>query len=160
MKLSRICVGLGICALVLIPLTAAAHCQIPCGIYDDSLRFVMLNEHITTIEKSMKEITELSAAADKNYNQIVRWVTNKDDHADKFMEVVSDYFLTQRIKPVDPSDGAAHADYLKKIEMLHQMLVYAMKCKQTTDLSNPEKLKQLAADFKTAYFAETGTEHK
>ena len=153
MQLSQICVGLGILAIVLIPVTAGAHCQIPCGIYDDSLRFVMLNEHITTIEKSMKEITALSAATDKNYNQIVRWVTNKDDHADKFTEVVSYYFLTQRIKPVDPSDAVGHADYLKKIEMLHQMLVYAMKCKQTTDLANTEKLKQLAADFKTLYFA-------
>ncbi len=37
-----------------------SHCQIPCGIYGDPARFDMLAEHITTIEKSMKQITDLS----------------------------------------------------------------------------------------------------
>ncbi len=38
---------------------AYSHCQIPCAI-DDHARFDMISEHITTIEKSMKMITELS----------------------------------------------------------------------------------------------------
>lgn len=133
------------------PATAVAHCQIPCGIYDDSLRFVMLGEDITTIEKSMKSITELSAAADKDYNQIVRWVTNKDEHADKFMEIVTDYFMAQRIKPAPPTDST-YTLYVKKVTVLHQMLVTAMKCKQTTDLENVTRLRQLVAEFKDLYF--------
>ncbi len=28
---------------------AAAHCEIPCGIYDDEMRINMIAEHITTI---------------------------------------------------------------------------------------------------------------
>ena len=36
---------------------AHAHCQIPCGIFDDARVFDELEEHITTIEKSMKSIT-------------------------------------------------------------------------------------------------------
>ncbi len=128
-----------------------AHCEIPCGIYDDSARVDMLNEHITTIEKSMAQITELSAAADKNYNQLVRWVTNKDDHADKFQEIVSQYFLTQRIKPVDPgADG--YTAYQRKTELLHRMLVEAMKCKQTTDPAHTEALRKLVGQFAEAYF--------
>jgi len=47
-----------------------SHCQIPCGIYDDSVRFDMLAEHITTIEKSMKQITELSQVEKPNFNQV------------------------------------------------------------------------------------------
>ena len=39
--------------------TAAAHCQIPCGIYDDELRVQLIEEHITTVEKSMKQVAEL-----------------------------------------------------------------------------------------------------
>ncbi|MDY6953871.1 MAG: superoxide dismutase [Ni], partial [Thermodesulfobacteriota bacterium] len=35
---------------------ASAHCEIPCGIYDDQMRIDMIAEHITTIEKSMKQI--------------------------------------------------------------------------------------------------------
>lgn len=137
--------------LVLSPAPASAHCQIPCGIYDDSLRFVMLTEDITTIEKSIKSITELSAAAEKDYNQIVRWVTNKDEHANKFMEIVSDYFLAQRIKSVPPTDSMYNL-CVKKVTVLQQMLVTAMKCKQTTDMENVTRLRQLVAEFKDLYF--------
>lgn len=138
---------------LMLPAVAAAHCQIPCGIYDDETRFKLLNEDIATIEKSMKQIAELSAEGEKNYNQIVRWVTNKDDHAQKFMDIVTDYFMAQRIKPVDTSDAAAHDTYLKKIELLHNMLVYAMKCKQTADTANTDKLTALVAEFEKLYMA-------
>jgi hypothetical protein len=33
------------------------------------------------------------------------------------------------------------------------MIVYAMKCKQTTDPANTEKLTELVAQFKEMYFA-------
>ncbi|MDD4052611.1 MAG: superoxide dismutase [Ni] [candidate division Zixibacteria bacterium] len=138
-------------AVLLAPATAVAHCQIPCGIYDDSLRFVMLGEDVTTIEKSMRSVTELSAAAEKDYNQIVRWVTNKDEHAAKFMEIVTDYFMAQRIKPVPPTDSMYNL-YVKRVTVLHQMLVTAMKCKQTTDMENVTRLRQLVAEFKDLYF--------
>ena len=52
---------------------ALAHCQIPCGIYSDGLRFEMLREHLTTIEKSMNEVNTLSLAPSDNMNQLVRW---------------------------------------------------------------------------------------
>jgi len=128
-----------------------AHCQIPCGIYDDEARFDQLTEHILTIEKSMKAINDLSAAEDKDYNQLVRWVNNKEDHADKYMEIVTQYFMTQRIKPVEPTDTAGYAAYTKQVVLLQQMLVEAMKCKQTTDGAHTEKLRQLLAQFHDLY---------
>ena len=51
-----------------------AHCEIPCGIYGDSVRIQLLYEHISTIEKSIQQINSLSAEGEKNYNQLVRWV--------------------------------------------------------------------------------------
>ena len=48
---------------------AGAHCQIPCGIYDDKARFATMREHVATIEKSMAQIVELGAT---NTNQSVR----------------------------------------------------------------------------------------
>ena len=62
---------------------ARAHCQIPCGIYDDAARFVSMREHVTTIEKSMKEL----AGGKANDNQTVRWVNNKETHADELSEM-------------------------------------------------------------------------
>lgn len=128
------------------------HCQIPCGIYNDEMRFTMMKEHLLTIEKSMKQIIELSEQPDKNANQIVRWVMNKEQHVDEFAHIVTHYFLSQRIKLVDEKDSTSFKDYLIKLSMLHKMLVYAMKSKQTTDVSNVEKLRSLVQDFHAAYF--------
>ena len=77
---------------------AAAHCEIPCGIYDDDARFKMVAEHITTIEKSMKQILELQGEKPVHYNQLVRWVMNKETHANELQHIVTQYFMTQRIK--------------------------------------------------------------
>ncbi len=125
--------------------TAFAHCEIPCGIYDDHARIHMIDENITTIEKSMKSIQELQAAKPLNYNQLVRWIMNKEDHANAIQEIVTQYFMTQRIKPDTE-------DYDKKLGLLHKMLVLAMKCKQTTDLDNIATLRSLLQQFENLYF--------
>ena len=143
----------GACAAA-IALQAAplwSHCEIPCGIYGDELRFSMMEEDITTIEKSMKKIVELSGDG-ANANQLTRWVNNKENHADRIRETVTQYFLTQRIK-LPPPDNEGQTAYKNKLALLHQMLVYAMKCKQTTDTAKVDKLRELAKAFKQAYVA-------
>ncbi len=126
---------------------AQAHCEIPCGIYGDEMRIKMMNEHLITIGKSMRMIKELQAEDPVNYNQLVRWVMNKEDHANKFQEIVSQYWLTQRIK-------AGDADYDQKLRSLHQMLVSAMKCKQTTEQQHVDELHGLIHEFEELYFKE------
>lgn len=136
-----------------------SHCEIPCGIYGDPMRLDMMAEHITTIEKSMRQITDLSAAGDKNYNQLVRWVVNKEQHADQFGDIVTQYFMSQRIKPAPKSDPKAYEDYVRKLTLLHEMLITSMQCKQGTDLENVAKLRTLLAEFRTAYLGEEGHSH-
>lgn len=131
---------------------ASAHCEIPCGIYADSVRITMIREDITTIEKAMVQIEELSKSEKPNYNQLVRWVTNKEEHASKIQDVVSQYFIHQRIKIVSPDQKELYAKYQKHLELLHKIAVYAMQCKQTTDLANVEKLRAAVDDFEKAYF--------
>ena len=76
-----------------------AHCQIPCGIYDDILRIIHIKEDLKTIEKAMNQIKKLSGKTDpKSINQISRWVTTKEEHAQNIQDIISKYFLTQRIK--------------------------------------------------------------
>ncbi len=125
---------------------ASSHCEIPCGIYDDPLRIKLLLEHTATIEKSMKQITELEKGDHHHANQLVRWVMNKEKHADELQEIVTQYFMTQRIK-LDTDN------YAKKLGLLHQMLIYSMKCKQTTDLENTAKLRGAIKKFEALYFA-------
>ncbi len=136
--------------LALAPIRAAAHCQIPCGIYDDEMRFRMLEEHITTIEKSMKQITELAADPAKNANQITRWVMNKEHHADEMASIVTEYFLQQRIK-LDEAE-ASPEKWTAKVKACHGILIHAMKAKQTTELGHVEKLRGHLAAFENVYF--------
>jgi hypothetical protein len=144
--------------LALLPIrTARAHCQVPCGIYGDHLKFEKLNQHIDTIKKSMRLVEELSAEPGKNANQLIRWTINKDEHADLFAHEISWYFLQQRIKPDEArKDRKA---YLHKLELCHNLLVTAMKCKQTTDQDNAEKLRSLLKQFREAYFTEEDLHH-
>lgn len=135
-------------ALSLWPARLQAHCQVPCGIYDDQLRADLIAENITTIEKAMQQITELSGQTPINYNQIVRWVNTKEFHATDIQKIVSEYFLIQRIKP--DTDR-----YEEKLKVLHGMLLAAMRCKQTTDLANVKQLRDLLKQFEVLYFGHT-----
>lgn len=149
--------GIAVVALVagLLVQTGAAwgHCEIPCGIYDDPLRFKLMREDITTIEKSMKQIIDLTGQQKPNYNQLIRWVRNKEDHANKLQHIVTQYFMTQRVKPVEAGNSAGYNAYVKKLTLLHAMLFQAMKAKQTTDLSHVEALRALLDQFEKAYSA-------
>ena len=136
------------------------HCEVPCGIYGDSLRIDLINEHIATIEKGMNQITELSGAGSPNYNQLIRWVSNKEHHAEEIQEIVSQYFLHQRIKLTDPNDKTKYDKYVAQLTYLHEMLVHSMKCKQTTDLENVNKLKAATANFSKSYFGGHKHDHK
>ncbi len=131
--------------------TVYGHCEIPCGIYGDSLRIAMIKEHIGTVEKSMKQIKLLSQENSINYNQIVRWVTNKDEHAKKIQDIVSQYFLHQRIKLID-SNNEMYEKYITNLTLLHQILVYSMKAKQSTDLDIIDKLNETVSSFEESYF--------
>jgi nickel superoxide dismutase len=160
------------CVLMLLSFApqVLAHCEIPCGIYGDEIRFYILEEHIATIEKSMTMIVQLSQAEEDegeeekeeeiNYNQLVRWIDNKETHADYLQEVVAQYFMTQRVKPVAEDDMENYKKYLEKITLLHKMLIAAMKAKQTTDLTHVEELRSLLVKFRTAYFGAEPGEHR
>ena len=145
--------------VLILPNIISAHCEIPCGIYADKMRIDMIKEHITTIEKSMKQITELEKGNPVNYNQLVRWINNKEDHANKIQDIVSQYFMTQRIKIVEESDKVSIEKYQKELSLLHNMLIYAMKTKQTTNLMHCEKLLELVEDFYNIYFTEEQKSH-
>ena len=130
------------------------HCEVPCGIYGDSLRISLLYEHVATIEKGMNMVNEMNNdASAMNYNQLVRWVMNKEHHAEEIQEIVSQYFLHQRIKTVAATaDGKMVTAYKNKLANLHTISVMAMKAKQTTDLVYVENLRKAIHDFEHAYF--------
>ncbi len=112
---------------LIIPQQATAHCQIPCGIYDDHARVKAMLEDAATVEKAAKLVGELAGKSDaQSHNQRVRWVVNKEKHAQNVISTISDYFLTQRVKP-------SQKDYVERLKKHHAVIVAAMKAKQNAD---------------------------
>lgn len=139
---------------------AAAHCQIPCGIYGDAMRIDMMLEDVSTVEKSILSIQALAGkTAPADLNQLVRWIANKDTHADKIAESVTSYFLQQRIKAPQGDDAAALKKYTDQLTTLHGILVTAMKAKQTVDPAVAGTLKELVLRFKDLYFTAEDLAH-
>ncbi len=123
----------------------SAHCQIPCGIYDDHLRLQTMLEDAKTIEKSMNMIEELTGKVDaQSQNQMIRWVMNKERHAQNIISTISDYYLTQRVKP-------SQEDYLKRLENHHKVIIGAMKAKQKVDVTLVNNLRESIEELKEYY---------
>lgn len=131
---------------------ASAHCQIPCGIYDDNNVIQSMHTDYVTIAKAAKEIETLSKDPSANAHQLTRWIMNKESHAQSIQDKVLNYFLAQRLK-VDQPDKET---YLKNLQLCHEVIVTAMACKQSTDGANVEKLHDLLHDFQAAF----GTKEK
>ena len=121
------------------------HCQVPCGVYTDDLRFMQMLEDTTTIEKSSNLIIELSSKDDgQSKNQLARWVSTKESHASKIQKIIAEYFLTQRIK-------SSASNYEALLKGAHSVMVSAMKCKQSTEASAAKNLKESILAFQKTY---------
>ncbi len=158
-KIKKLVAGFVVAGTLLTANNVFAHCQVPCGIYNDELRIHQIEEYILTIEKSMNAIKSLSKNLNDplTINQVVRWVDNKDKHAEKIQKIVWEYFFTQRVKPVDKKDKKAYERYLKLLELLNKLSFYAMKAKQSVDPKVAENLRKTLEEFEKVYF---GKEHK
>ncbi|MDA0767732.1 MAG: superoxide dismutase [Ni] [Verrucomicrobia bacterium] len=126
---------------------ADAHCQIPCGIYNDNNVLESMQTDWLTIQKASTQIIDLSKDPAANAQQLTRWVVNKETHAQNIQHKVLNYFLAQRLKTDDPDKDA----YLKKLTLCHKIIVTAMQCKQSTDAANVEALEKLLQDFTAAF---------
>ena len=137
-----------------------AHCQVPCGIYDDAARIVHLKEHVATIEKAMDQIDELTGdqSSSQSMNQLIRWVNTKEEHAALIQSTIADYFLAQRIKPKKKNEDGRQL-YVDQTLVLQQIIVATMKCKQTVDITKPQQVIQLLNQFIDLYFDDHGKEH-
>ena len=133
--------SLGAVAFLVMPQrTLRAHCQVPCGIYNDHGRIDAMLEDVTTITKAITQINELSQQHNAlSFNQATRWVSTKEEHASHIISTVAEYFLTQKVKPV--AAGADGYDvYLAKLADHHAVMVAAMKTKQNAAASYAAKL--------------------
>ncbi|QEG33332.1 superoxide dismutase [Ni] [Bythopirellula goksoeyrii] len=132
--------------LALSPLSRVrAHCEVPCGIYDDPARFTSMLEDAETIAKGIQALQDLAGTPNpQNINQMGRWITTKEDHATKIQHTIAQYFLTQRIKP-------EASNYVDQLKTAHAVMVAAMKCKQSADPTTVDALVKAINAFQASY---------
>lgn len=127
--------------LSLVRSPAYAHCEVPCGIYDDHARVVLMLEDATTVGKAVDQINALdSEGGAQAMNQMARWIANKEIHATRIQDTIGQYFMTQRIKPKAPG-SAEWDDYVTRLAEHHAVMVAAMKTKQGVDPQAVEALR-------------------
>merc|ERR1719502_1832594 len=128
---------------------ARAHCQVPCGIFDDAARVAALKEDASTIRKAMVQIEELNSASDAlSFNQATRWVMTKEDHASAIIDKVATYMLAQRVKPELFEDTSA---YHEALVAHHKVMQAAMKGKQVVDTAACDALDHAIEDLAPMY---------
>lgn len=142
--------------------TTHNHCQVPCGIFDDPAMIAEVKQAATTVRKAMVQSSETLFGEEVSkgpldgiqlqvllsVNQVVRWVTTKEEHCDKIIHIMSDYCLCQRVKPASFS---SKADYLQALELHHAVMQAAMKAKQTMDVKACNDLDHALADLAKMY---------
>merc|ERR1719491_2216349 len=99
-----------------------AHCQVPCGIFTDNLRIEGMVEDAATIRKSVVQSQELHAAAKlQDIHQMHRWIATKEEHAQKIMTTIGDYFMAQKVKKAELTDQ----EYKEVLVLLHTVMTSA-----------------------------------
>ena len=104
----------------------------------------------------MQQIIALGKEQPVNFNQLVRWIDNKEQHAQEIQDIVTSYFMAQRVKPKAESEDG-RAGYIGQLTLLHRIQIHAMRAKQTVDLAEVEALRALVLEFRKAYFGEQGS---
>ncbi len=131
---------------------AQAHCQVPCGIYDDAARVTSMLEDAATVQKAVTSLASLAGKTDaQSLNQSVRWVQNKELHAQRIIETLSNYFLTQRVKP-------GQDDYATRLARHHAVILAAMKAKQKASADAAQVLRESIQALR-AYYPIPAHEH-
>lgn len=126
-------------ALSTLPLSNAlhAHCQMPCGIYHDDMVYDQIDQFVETVYKGISIINENKSSTPREKNEMVRWVVQKEKCCNEAAELITTYFLQQKIKPGED-------DTVKRLVSAHKLLFLMVAIKQNVDL---EYVKQFNAEW-------------
>jgi nickel superoxide dismutase len=105
-----------------------AHCQMPCGIYHDDMVFDQVDQYVETMYKAISMLKDSQFSTVREKNEFIRWVIQKEKASDEVAQLITTYFLQQKIKP-------GEEDTVKKLVSAHKLLFLAVQIKQNTDLS-------------------------
>ncbi|KIC74904.1 hypothetical protein DB41_IB00370 [Neochlamydia sp. TUME1] len=121
-----------------------AHCQMPCGIYHDELVFNQIDQYIETMYKGITELNNSKFSTPFERNNFIRWVKLKDSASDEIANLITEYFLQQKIKP-------AEADTPKRLISAHKMLFELTAIKQNVNIKMIEAFADEWENFKQMF---------
>lgn len=135
------------------PTTAAAHCDIPCGIYDPIAAKIAAQ----TVQKMVLRIQSLEPAGDDTdairtfANTITRYVAVKEEHAETCKRELrilwADYAW-----PNLPEGFDLHGSFNAALKL-------AGRCRQTVDMAACEELVAAVDNIAAAFWATKGVEY-
>ena len=124
-----------------------AHCQMPCGIYHDDIVFDEIDQYIETMYKGISVLNNSKFGDAKERNEFVRWVIEKEKASDVIADLITRYFLQQKIKPGEPETA-------KRVTAAHLLLFTLVGIKQNTALSFIEDFAKEWEKFKLMFHRE------
>ncbi len=104
-----------------------AHCQMPCGIYHDDMVFDRIDQYIETMVKCVAVLKDNKFESIQDHNEFVRWVIQKEKSSDEIADLITEYFLQQKIKVGDD-------DTTKRLVSAHKLLFLLVQIKQHADI--------------------------
>lgn len=121
-----------------------AHCQMPCGIYHDEMVFNQIDQYIETMYKGLTELKNNKFSTPVERNNFFRWVMLKETASNEMANLLTEYFLQQKIKPGEP-------DTAKRLISVHKMLFELTAIKQNVDLKMIEDFADEWESFKQMF---------
>ncbi len=127
--------------------TLSAHCQMPCGIYDDQMVYDQINQFYLTMFKAVKALDHNEFKTDEDRNQFIRWVMTKERLCNEMATLITEFFLQQKIQPID--------DNIELLQSAHKLLFLLLAIKQNVDIKIIKEFGKEWEHFKYLFHPET-----
>lgn len=124
-----------------------AHCQMPCGVYHDEMVYNQIDQYVETMYKGMSILNSSKFHGVHDWNEVIRWVLLKEKESDATANLLTTYFLQQKIKP-------GEADTAKRLTSCHKLLFLLVAIKQNTDVKFVKEFLEEWEDFKAMFHVE------
>ncbi len=138
--------------------SSAAHCDVPCGVYDPiptqiaAMTVARMTDTILELEKHYEQ--DHGGKLDSTFrNKFARMVSEKERSAELVKHEI-------RIIWGDFIKSAQLEKFPKFHELSHQIMMTASKCKQNVDVEASRKLVEEVNQFSAAFWDAKGIKHK
>lgn len=108
------------------PSLLRSHCQMPCGIFYDGVVFDQVDQYIETMVKAINVLQNNEFKTIQDRNTFVRWVIQKENNTNEIANLITTYFLQQKIKP-------GQENTVDRLVSAHMLLSYLVQIKQSVN---------------------------